>query len=268
MDENKNFNEEEIVEATEEVAEVEATEEVVEEVPATEEVAAEEPVAKKKGSKAGAIIAVIVAIIVIAAAVVTSTMDFNKYNKLGYVDISGKTIGELATEQGISLEEFLATYSLPEDMPENTTEAAAYYSIPVGKIAEMYGMDLAAMKEQLKLGDDVVAETPWGVAEGEVLVVDYIGAENIDAFKEQYGFGDEVNDQTKWKEIRNIVDQVQKDARIASEEAAAAAAAEAEANATEEAPAEGEETPVEGEEAVEGEAQTAEEPVAEAETEE
>lgn len=252
MDENKNYETEEITEATEEAAE--AVEEVVEEAKAEEvaeevvEEATEEPVEEvaeepvvtevipepeeiKKGSKKGGIIAVIVALIVIAVAVVTSTIDFNKYNRMGYVDISGQTVGDLAEEQGVTLEEFLDMYSLPKDMPADTTEAAAYYNIPVGRIAEMYGMDFETLKTALNLGAEVVAETPWGIAEGEVTLSDYVGAENVDAFKAQYALGEDITAETKWKEIRNIVDMVQKEAREAAEK-------EAEQAPVEEAPAE------------------------------
>lgn len=261
MDENKNYNEAD--ETTEEVAEVmeEAAEEVTEPVEqaaleAAEEVLAEEAVAEepvltefipeepeaiRKGSKVGAIVAIVVALVVIVLAVITSMMEFNKYNKMGYVDISGQTVGDLAEAQGISLEEFLEMYDLPADMPASTTESAAYYNIPVGRIAEMYGMDFETLKGTLNLGAEVTEDMPWGEAEGEVLLADYVGAENVDGFKAQYNLGDEVTGETKWKEIRNKVDAAQKEAREASEaEIETQADAETETDATADAPAEGE----------------------------
>ncbi len=275
MDENKNLEnleENEAVEAVEEIVEetAEAVEEVAEEatqdVEAVIDAAAEaveeaveklEPVEIKKGSKIGAIVAVVLAIVVVAAAVITSNMEFNKYNKLGYVDISGRTVQDLLDAQGMELEEFLTAYGLPADMPADTTEAAAYYCIPAKKVAEMYGMDFATMKETLKIPETVTEDTPWGEAEGEIALSDYVGAENVDAFKSQYGLGDEVTAETKWKEIRNTVDIAQKEQREAQEKAAEEAAkkaaeeaanAETEAEDGAEAPAEGEEAaPVEGE---------------------
>lgn len=236
MDENKKLENEIIEEATQE-----ATEEAVEEaVNGTAEEAAEEsaqdtdesqeevvlteeiPEEIKKGSKTGAIIAVAVALVIVVAAVVTSTLDFNKYNKMGYVDISGKTIQDIADAQGVTLSEFLETYELPSDMPGNTTEAAAYYTIPAGIIAEMNGLDFETLKAMLKLPDDVTEDTPWGEAEGGILLADYIGGEDkVEAFKEQYGFGDEVTSETTWGEIRNQVDTVTKEkneAKAAAEE--------------------------------------------------
>lgn len=244
MEENKNL-ENEITEVTEEVVE-EVTEEIVEEVAeaieeTVEEVIEEEldavaeaveeldateeiPEEVKPGSKKGAIIAIVVALVIVIAAVVTSTMNFNKYNKLGYVDISGKTIQDIADAQGITLAEFLEAYHLPSDMPGDTTEANAYYSIPTGIVAEMNGLDFATLKAMLKFQDDVTEETPWGIAEGGILLGDYIGgADKVDAFKAQYGFGDEVTAETPWGELRNTVDTIELENRKAEEAAAAQA---------------------------------------------
>ena len=222
--------EETVEEVTEEVVEeaveaVEAIEEVAEEV--AEEATEEIPEEVKKGSKKVGIIAVVVALVIIIAAVVTSTMEFNKYNKLGYVDISGKTVQDIADAQGITLAEFLAAYQLPEDMPGDTTEANAYYSIPTGIIAEMNGLDFETLKTMLKLPEDATAATPWGIAEGGILLADYIGgADKVDAFKEQYGLGDSVTAETPWGEIRNIVDTIELEKREAEEAAQASAPVE------------------------------------------
>lgn len=265
MDENKNFDnlEENAEEVTEEANEAaETVEEVVEEIAeeaegAVSEVAevaedaieaAIEPESIKKGSKVGTIIAVVVAVVVVAAAVLTSVIETNKYNKMGYVDISGLTVQDLLDQQGMSLEDFLAMYDLPADMPADTTEAAAFYNIPMAKMAEMNGTDFATIKEALKFPETVTEETPWGVAEGELKLKDYIG-DNLDRFKEQYGLGDEVTGETQWKEVRTVVDMAQKKAReeqkAAMEEAAKNAeepaeepADDAEAQAEDEAAAE------------------------------
>ena len=153
---------------------------------------------------------IIIAMALAVAMTATQVSAENKYNEMGYVNVSGKTIADIVTEQGITLEQFLAEYDLPADMPADTTEAAAYYSIPLSKMAEMYAMDVEALKETLQLGEEITAETPWGIAEGEASLGAYVGEENVDAFKAQYGFGDEVTAQTKWKEVRNVVDEAQK----------------------------------------------------------
>lgn len=268
MEENKNLEneiEETVEEAVEETAEaveeaVEAVEEAVEETAKAAEEASEgveyaaeetfEPVAEtigvfeepieepKKVSKKGIIIATIVAVVIIAAAVVTSLIDFNPYNRLGYVDISGKTIQDIADAQGVSLEEFLENYKLPKDMPGNTTEAAAYYTIPAGIIAKMNGLDFETLKTVLKLPENATEDTPWGEAEGGISVADYIGGEDkLPAFKEKYGLGDDVTGSTTWAEIRHQVDLVTKKERE-EKEAANEGAEETSQEAQEEAPQE------------------------------
>lgn len=144
----------------------------------------------------------------------TDKIETNPYNRMGYVDISGKTVQDIANTQGLTLEAFLKLYKLPEDMPGNTTEAAAYYTIPAGIIAEMNGLDFAALKDGLKLPENVTEDTPWGEAEGGITVADYIGGEDkLAEFKEKYGLGDEVTGATTWKEVRNKVDTVTKKER-------------------------------------------------------
>lgn len=256
MDENKNLENieevtEDVVETAEEVVEevTDATIEVAEEITeAVEEVVenleevAQEPVVEVKKSKSGVVMAIILVVAIVAAACVWFFMPKNPYNKLGYVDISGKTVQDLADQMGVPLADFLAQYELPADMPADTTESAAYYSIPVKIMAQMFGMDFATMKETLHFPEEVTEETTWGEAEGLVLLKDYVGEENLDAFKEQYGFGDEVTLETQWKDVRTAVDTAQKEARIEQEKAAAEAeklaAESADGAETEEAPAE------------------------------
>lgn len=262
MDENKNLENldesTEEIQATEEVVEetVEATpeesvnEEIAEETPDAQEESQEaveatseevpeaisEPASEKK-SKAGVIVAIVLVVAIVAAACVWFFMPKNKYNKMGYVDISGKTVQDLADQMGIGVAEFLEQYQLPSDMPADTTESAAYYNIPVKVMAQMFGMDYATMKETLHFPETVTEDTTWGEAEGEVLLKDYVGEDNLDAFKEQYGFGDEVTLETKWKEVRYEVDMAQKVAREEQEKAMAEAEKEAEADANAEEPA-------------------------------
>ncbi len=187
----------------------------------------EEIVTKKSG--AGKVVAIVIVIVAVLAAVGFGAFKYltrNPYNEMGYINVSGRTIAEVAAEAGMGIDEFLATYSLPADMPEDTEESAAYYNIPVSKIAEMYGMDTAGIKEMLGLGDDVTDTTTWGEAEGKTTLAKYIGEENIDAFKTEYGLGDEVTGETLWGEIRNIVDAKTVEMREAAEAEAAKAAEE------------------------------------------
>lgn len=173
------------------------------------------------------IILIAAAILVIAAIVVLavkfSPVLFNKYNRLGYVDVSGRTVEQVADEQGMDLDEFLEQFNLPEDMPGNTTESAAYNCIPVSTMVTMYGMEFDTMKEFLKFPDTVTEDTPWGEAIGEVTLGNYVGEDNLAEFKETYGLGDDVTVDTLWKEVRQTVDETSRQQRIESEKAEAEA---------------------------------------------
>lgn len=181
--------------------------------------------AKKKNNLP---IILIAAIIVVVAAIVVLAIKFgpsmfNKYNRLGYVDVSGRTVEQVADEQGMDLDEFLEQFNLPEDMPGNTTESAAYNCIPVSTMVTMYGMEFDTMKEFLQFPDTVTEDTPWGEAIGEVTLGNYVGEDNLAEFKETYGLGDDVTVDTLWKEVRQTVDETSRQQRIESEKAEAEA---------------------------------------------
>ncbi len=165
------------------------------------------------------VVAVLVVAAIVVLAVILGPRLFNKYNKAGYVDVSGRTVAEVAESAGMDLKDFLDSYGLPADMPGNTSESAAYYAIPCSRMATMYGMDFETLKSTLELPDTITEDTPWGEAEGEARLSVYVGEDNLDSFKEQYGLGDEVTGDTQWKEIRNIVDEYNRQQRIESEKA-------------------------------------------------
>lgn len=180
---------------------------------------------EQKKSGKGSVIAVIVAAVLVVALIVAAIFLFgpslfNKYNRQGYVDVSGRTIAEVAEESGMDVSEFLVQYGLPEDMPGNTTEAAAYNNIPLSNMATMYGMDVTTMKDILQLPEDVTEETPWGEAIGKTTLGAYVGEDNLAEFKETFGFGDEITTDTLWSEVRGTIDQKNREDRIASEKAA------------------------------------------------
>ena len=191
--------------------------------------AAEEIPAKK--SKAPIIAAIVAAVVIIAAAIiVVATGKFgewtNKYNR-GYVDTTGRTVAEVAEQIGMTYEEFLEEYGLPKDMPKNTYEAVAFYTMPAKKAAEVYGISFDQIKQMLGLPDDTDENKPWGEVEGEVKLGTYLGgADYVDTFKEQYGLGDEVTADTLWKEVRPIVDAKTKEQREEQEKLAAQSSAE------------------------------------------
>lgn len=209
----------EAVEAVEET--VEAIEDKAEAV-AAEAFEAAAPVvgdtAKKMTNKsviitaaaAAAAVAVVVAIVLIMLFV-----NRNPYEK--YIDVTGRTIGQVAEEANIDYEQFLEIYDLPEDMPKNTSESSAYNTIPFATIIEMNqftGMETVEdAKKMLELPDEIDDDTPWGVAIGEAPLRAYVGESNVDSFKERYGLGDDVTGDTKYKDVRKTVDNADKRAR-------------------------------------------------------
>lgn len=201
--------------------------------------------AVQKKSKKGIIAAVILIVIVIAlgACLVYSSFFVNKYNKMGYSDVSGMTLGEMCESMGVTLEEFKEKYELPADMPEDTYFNAAYSMMPVKVIAEMYGTDFVTLKDELQIPDmtepikhkgflakiksifsreksvEITEDTPWGVVQDQVSLAVAVGEENMEEFKSEYGFGDEITLETKWGEVRPAVEKIAIEERIAAEKA-------------------------------------------------
>ncbi|MDO4618323.1 MAG: hypothetical protein Q4B31_02245 [Clostridia bacterium] len=140
----------------------------------------------------------------------------NKYNSEKYYNESGRTIQDIADEQGITVEEFLVAYSLPADMPADTEEAAAYYNIPVLKLAEMSNMTFDQFITILGLEDEGIKATdPWGEVEDKVTLGAYIGEEELEEFKKEYKLGDDVNEDTRFGEVRKQVVKVQREQKEA-----------------------------------------------------
>ncbi len=202
---------EEVAEATEEVVEEaqEVIEEVIEDAPAQAVEGEVVKVSKKNGAKIAIIAGVCVVVVaVIVAAVLLLTG--NKYNRK-YIDTTGRTIAEVADLMGYDYADFLAKYQLPADMPKNTYESAAMYTMPLSAISEMYGMTVDELKTELELGDDVDETTTWGDAQDQATLANFVGEEALEQFKEQYGLGDDITGETKWGEVRPIVDQFERD---------------------------------------------------------
>lgn len=187
---------------------------------------------KKSGVVLGVVIAIVAALLVGAGAMCLVVRNA-PYNYLGYINVSGRTVGDVAAEQGMEASEFLKNFNLPEDMPSSTIEEAAYYTLPAKTFAAMYGMDFETLKMLFKIPDTVsevplrwkivdllsdkfnipeqiTEDTPWGIVEGEITVGEYVGEEMFEDFKEEYGFGDEITLETKWRNVRRQVDLVNK----------------------------------------------------------
>lgn len=181
---------------------------------------------KKKSSAPIIAVIIVLALIVAGLAYTVFGNKGNKYNNLGYVNVSGRTIQEIADSAGIELKDFLSEYSLPEDMPSDTTEIAAIYSMPAKVyLQNMIGISFDDMKQAMNIPEETTPNepktlgekiksifvkektqkidenTPWYVVEGELTVGDYSGG-SLDQFKEFYGLGDDVTEETKMKEVQ------------------------------------------------------------------
>ncbi len=137
--------------------------------------------------------------------------------KGGYIDVTGRTVAEVAKERGLTLEEYLSEYDLPPDMPGLVSETEANYTIPVHRMLDMYGMSFESFKQMFDIPDGIDENSPWGIAIGEAPVgayIDmYVGKDSLEKFKEQYDLPDSVENDTKWKEVREQVDAAKKKQR-------------------------------------------------------
>ncbi len=210
-----------------------------------------EEIIQKKKSKAPVFVVVILIILAIIAALAYNAFGGNPYNKLGYANPGGRTIQDVADDLGITLDEFLTNYSLPADMPADTEEMNAYYSMPTKVFSQMYGLDFATMKEAFGIPDETTPpassniidkikslfgsnniqtideNTPWGVVLDELTLGKYIGEENLQTYIEYYGLKGDITVDTRYKEIRKQVEK--KTMELAAQAEAEANAAQAEA---------------------------------------
>lgn len=175
-----------------------------------EEVVGTEPDRTADKKKLTKLIVIVVAAVVVIAAVLVFAVNgknwFNSYNK-NYVDVTGRTAGEVADMSGMAFSDFLEYYDLPENLPESTSEYATMYTIPAGTYAELFmGRDFADMAELAGWGDDVTEETPVGEAFDKITLNNYCGEENVESFKEEYGLGDDVTGDTLYGEVRHQVE--------------------------------------------------------------
>lgn len=151
----------------------------------------------------------IAAVVITAVVIGTIFIVFfsgNKYNEMGIINPSGKTISQVAQESGITLDELKEKYGLPKNMPSDTEEAAAYYFIPTEKMAQISGSTFDEFKEIFGWGDEIKPDTPWGEAQDETqLKYMYQSEKALESFRRQYDLGDEITGETKYKEVRDKV---------------------------------------------------------------
>lgn len=254
----ENADEEYASETTEELSDAEAV--VNENAELSEDSEIPQEIEKKKSTApiVALIIVIAAAIIIIATLLFSDSFGGNKYNKMGYVNVSGRTVQDIADAAGIELKDFLSEYNLPEDMPGDTTEIAAIYCMPAKVYLQtMIGIDdFETFKTELNIPDETTPNvpktfidkiksvfvkdkiqtidenTPWYIVEGEITINDYSGGA-VDDFKEYYGLGDDVTGETRIKEIQDRLNEKTKELLV-EQEAAQNGNTEAENGNTEE----------------------------------
>ena len=197
----------------------------------------------------GAIIGGAVAAVIVLVAALWYFGVINPY-EIGYVDVSGVTLEELAEQSGYSLKEYKKTNGLSWLMPKSTNENAVKNNIKVKTTIAQSGMKFEDFKEYYGWDDKITENSTVGEALGETklsIILGVKGAEKeiaeqtLASFKEFYGFGDEVTLDTLYKDVRVAIDKKTRDTRIEQEKAAEDAEKEADKEETDEAEVETEE---------------------------
>ncbi len=156
-----------------------------------------------------------IAAVVVAAALVFGGMTayknlYNPYNHMGYYNISGMTLEEVAGLNGMTLEEAKDALRLPEDVKGDTYYDAVEFLVPVSYMAEMYGADVETLKQAFSLGDEITGSSTWGEALDTMPLSIYCGSDELVAeMVEEYNLGDDVTGDTLWGEIRKTVNKIE-----------------------------------------------------------
>jgi len=142
---------------------------------------------------------------VIALIATTASAEKNKYNETDYINTSNRNLQDIADEKEITVDEFKKMYSLPEDMPANTNEAAAFYSLTIENVAKMYGMEAEVMLSQVKDASngsvEINKDTIYGDAYGSITIGKHIDDLPFADFKKAYNLADSVTEDTTIGEI-------------------------------------------------------------------
>ena len=137
----------------------------------------------------------------------------NIYNEMDYINTSNRTLRDIAEEKKITIDEFKDVYSLPEDMPANTNEAAAFYSLTVENAAKMYGITTDEMLSQLKevsVGNiEITKDTLYGDAHGSITIKNHIDGHPFEEFKKAYNLPEDVTENTTLGEVRTQITRKQ-----------------------------------------------------------
>ncbi len=183
----------------------------------------------------GKIIGGAVAVVLVAIVALWYFGVINPY-EIGYVDVSGVTLEELADQSGFSLKEYKKVNGLSWLMPKSTNENAVKNNIKVKTTIAQSGMTFEDFKEYYGWDDKITENSTVGEALGETKLEIILGVKGTEkeiaeqtlaSFKEFYGFGDEVTLDTLYKDVRVAIDKKTRETRLEQEKAAKEAEKEA-----------------------------------------
>ena len=192
--------------------------------------------ASKKTTKK--VVAIVVAIAVIIAVIFGGLCIYknvyNPYNHGEYKELAfGKTLGELAKEQGMDCcgkgyKKFLEENGYAENMPKSTYVYVAMQLVKMGDLIseeqlQMYGMTLEDFFNEYGLGDKGFDKnTTRGEFEGAQTMKDYFGVETEEDFNKVLEQNPELKElnltlDTQFKDVRKAIYEVIESKRIESD---------------------------------------------------
>ncbi len=162
------------------------------------------------------IIAVVLVIALAFGGMTAYKTFYNPYNHMGYYNISGMTLEEVATLSNMTVEEAKDALRLPDDVKGDTYYDVVEFLVPVSYMAEMNGIDVETLKAAFSLDESITGSSTWGEALDTMPLSVYIGDEELIAeFIAEYNLGEEVNGETLWGEVRKTVNKIDYERHLA-----------------------------------------------------
>ncbi len=159
-------------------------------------------------------------IIILTAAMLASfgiqaSAKYNKYNEESYINLYNNTIADIALSLDMTLDDFKSEFNLPEDMPGDTNETAAYFHLSINDFALVQGSSADETVAYLsKLTDkEITKETIYKDAEEGILFKTYLEKieelkpEEYEEYYKSYGL-ENITDETSFAEARNQLHRV------------------------------------------------------------
>ncbi len=160
-----------------------------------------------------AMAAVVVAVALFFGGVTAYRTFYNPYNNMGYYNMSEMTFADFSEMSGVSMEEAIIMYGLPEDLKADTYYDVVEFLIPLSYMAKINGVDVAVVKEVFGFGEEITDESTWGEALDSLTIDKYIELSGMEQTVEEliseYGLKSTVTGETLWGEVRGKINKVE-----------------------------------------------------------